>query len=76
MTEPDPPATLMPPITAAASDVSSHPEASTTVTVPTRPAYSSPAKPHIIPLRAYAKSVTRSVRNPQNTLAAGFDPMA
>ncbi len=38
MTVPEPPVTLTPPITAAASDVSSQPEASTTVTVPTRAA--------------------------------------
>ena len=35
---PEPPATLTPPITAEASDVSSQPVASTTVTVPTRAA--------------------------------------
>ena len=37
-TVPEPPVTLTPPMTAAASEVSSQPEARTTVTVPTRAA--------------------------------------
>ena len=49
MTFPEPPVTLTPPMTAAASEVSSQPEARITVTVPTRAAYRKPARPHMTP---------------------------
>ena len=73
---PEPPRTLTPPTTAAATESSSRPCPATTVMLPKRDRNRNPANPDSAPQATKAPSTSRRVGRPAWAAASGFEPMA
>ena len=73
---PDPPSTLTPPTTAAATESSSSPWPATTVMVPNRARKRKPASPERAPQPTKAPSTSRRVGRPDWAAASGLEPTA